>query len=245
MKLRYGNQTIDFFDNPPDRILLSLSGGLDSASLFFLICTHFPDMEIVPFTGRDLNAPFDAELAADITQWMKERFPKQHILPREEFSYDHNDPYWYQLAIDKWEDYFVLVNGKKVPRCNRTSGLSKMMQIDNQTRKLRQKYDQPLVVTGQTSNPPIREQKKHKFYDLAERRRDKNNKDKHQYGTFIYMPFIHVDKKFVADVYKKNKLMEELYPLTGSCIGSKHETNYFTEECRKCFGATKRNGRSD
>ena len=115
MKITYAGQTINFFDEFPtdSKILLSLSGGLDSASLFFLICKHFPNMEIIPFTGKNVRAPFDAERAEDITQWMKKRFPKNKILPREEFTYDHFDKFWYQQAIDRWEDEFVLVNGKK------------------------------------------------------------------------------------------------------------------------------------
>jgi len=236
MKLTYNNTTIDF-EIQHERVLLSLSGGLDSASLMYLICTHFPDVTIIPFTGRDLNAPFDAECAADITQWMQDRFPNNKILEREEFSFDHNDPYWYQLAIDRWEDEFVLVNGERVPRCNRISGLSKMLIIRHETNKLKDKYPGSLLVSGMTSNPPIEEQKKHGFYDLAERRRDGPNKDKVQLsasGTH-YQPFIHVDKKFVADIFKKNDLMKDLYPLTGSCIGTKNQTDYFTKECRQCF----------
>ena len=80
MKITYAGQTISFFDTfLPSKILLSLSGGLDSACLFFLICKHFPDMDIIPFTAKNVRAPFDAERAEDITQWMKERFPKNKI----------------------------------------------------------------------------------------------------------------------------------------------------------------------
>ena len=54
-------------------------------------------------------------------------------------------------------------------------------------------------------------------------------------GYHTYSPFIHVDKKFVADIYRKNNLMEDLYPLTGSCVGTELVTDYFTKECRQCF----------
>ena len=237
MKITYAGQTINFFDEFPtdSKILLSLSGGLDSASLFFLICKHFPNMEIIPFTGKNVRAPFDAERAEDITQWMKKRFPKNKILPREEFTYDHFDKFWYQQAIDRWEDEFVLVNGKKIPRCHNARGLTKMLTMRHETSKLREKYSVKLAVSGQTSNPPVNEQKKYNFYNLAERRRDGPNKNKHQVGKNKYSPFIHVDKKFIADIYKKNNLMQELYPLTGSCIGTKYTTDYFTKECRQCF----------
>ena len=30
-------------------------------------------------------------------------------------------------------------------------------------------------------------------------------------------------------------LMDDLFPLTMSCIGFEKETNYFTEPCKKCY----------
>jgi hypothetical protein len=236
MKITYAGQTISFFDTfLPSKILLSLSGGLDSACLFFLICKHFPDMDIIPFTAKNVRAPFDAERAEDITQWMKERFPKNKILSREEFTYDHFDEFWLQQAKIRWKNEFVLVNGKSVPRCNSIGGLVKMLTIRHETNKLREKYSVKLKVSGQTSNPPVEEQKKYNFYNLAERRRDGPNDDKSQFAKNTYSPFIHVNKKFIADFYKKNDLMKTLYPLTGSCIGSELTTDYFTKECRDCF----------
>ena len=41
MKHTYGNQTIDLFDKKqPEQILLSLSGGLDSAALLYLLLKY-------------------------------------------------------------------------------------------------------------------------------------------------------------------------------------------------------------
>ena len=50
-----------------------------------------------------------------------------------------------------------------------------------------------------------------------------------------YRPFVNVDKKFVADLYKQFDLMDDLFPLTMSCIGFDYQTNYFTEPCKKCY----------
>ena len=80
MKLTYGNQTIDLFDKGiPKQVLLSLSGGLDSASLLYLILKFFPEVEVIPFTGRDKTAPMDYECAKDILQYMRETFPTVNI----------------------------------------------------------------------------------------------------------------------------------------------------------------------
>ena len=50
------------------------------------------------------------------------------------------------------------------------------------------------------------------------------------------MPYLHVDKKFVAGVYKKHKLMDELYPLTKSCAwGPESGNTNYPGDCGKCF----------
>ena len=51
----------------------------------------------------------------------------------------------------------------------------------------------------------------------------------------MYQPYVNVDKKFVAGVYKDHKLMDTLYPFTSSCVGSERDTEYFTKGCDKCF----------
>ena len=80
MKHTYGNQTIDLFDKKiPDHVLLAVSGGLDSASLFYLICKNFPSIKVTPYTGRDVTAPFDYECSLDVIQFMRETFPDNKI----------------------------------------------------------------------------------------------------------------------------------------------------------------------
>lgn len=44
----------------------------------------------------------------------------------------------------------------------------------------------------------------------------------------IYKPLRHVDKKFIAKLYYKYDLMDDLFPLTVSCIGDD------IKPCRKC-----------
>jgi len=36
-------------------------------------------------------------------------------------------------------------------------------------------------------------------------------------------------------IYEQFNLLDDLFPLTMSCIGFAPETNYFTEPCRKCY----------
>ena len=84
-----------------------------------------------------------------------------------------------------------------------------------------------------TANPPVEEQRKYNFYDVAERRRDR--RDNNPFMVKLYQPLMNVDKKFVAGVYKDHKLMDTLYPFTSSCVGSERDTEYFTKGCGKCF----------
>ena len=75
MKITHGNQTINLFpDEIPKVCPISLSGGLDSASLMYLVSKYFPQVELVPYTCRDLNAPKDADAADDIVKWFQKEF---------------------------------------------------------------------------------------------------------------------------------------------------------------------------
>ena len=121
MKLTYGNQTIEF--KCPDKVLLSLSGGLDSASLFYLICTYFPDTEIVPFTGQDVTAPMDYECAKDILQYMREMFPDVNIKEHDVYKFDIWDEEWRQQARETIDQETVVTSdGEVIPKFTVLSG---------------------------------------------------------------------------------------------------------------------------
>lgn len=234
MKVKYNNQELELFSKGvPDKIMLSLSGGLDSASLLFLICKHIPQVQIIPFTGKDKYAPFDFVSSQMILQWMQDRFPDNNIQEHEWFEFDVQDPDLRAAAEAAWEKEKVMVNGKLVERCGRLSGLVKILEIRKFTMATWHKHKRPLIVNGMTGNPPVEEMKAHGFYDLRERRRDEGNPVK-QYGGINYQPFVLYDKKFVADIYYQNDIMD-LYELTSSCVGSAAKTNYFSEPCNECF----------
>jgi len=232
VNITYGNQTIDF--KCPDKVLLSLSGGLDSASLFYLICYHFPDTEIVPYTGQDVTAPMDYECARDVLQYMKETFPTVNIKDHDVYKFDIMDPEWREYAASKREEEMVtLADGTKIDKCPKLSGLVKILMLRSNTKRLCEVYPDYVILTGMTANPPVEEQHKYGFYDVAERRRD--DKSISPWFKQMYQPYVNVDKKFVAGIYKDHNLMETLYPFTSSCVGSERDTEYFTKGCGKCF----------
>ena len=101
MKITYANQTIDLFNFPIKQVLLLVSGGLDSASLFYLICTYFPKIEIIPMCGRDVYNPKDAVAAEKIVDWMKVEFPNVSIKDIHLYNFDDRDESFYPKCIEE------------------------------------------------------------------------------------------------------------------------------------------------
>lgn len=232
MNITYGNQTIDF--ECPDKVLLSVSGGLDSAALLYVICHYFPETDIIPFTGHDVTAPMDYECSKDVIQYIRETFPNVNIQNQDVYKFDIWDPEWRQYGEEEWDKHTVtLEDGSVIPKFVRLSGLVKVLMLRSNINRLRKLYPNHIILTGMTANPPIEEQRKYGFYDIAERRRDTRNNITR--SAHMHQPFVNVDKKFVAGVYREHNLMESLYPYTSSCVGSEEDTNYFIKGCGKCF----------
>ena len=236
MKITYGNQTIDLFNFPIKQVILSLSGGLDSASLFYLICTHFPKIEIIPMCGRDIHNPKDALAVEKIVDWMRVEFPNVLIKDTHLINFDDRDESFYpkcRIEIKRRPEFAKF--GEGPDEHSGACKVSKILQIDEMAYNMQRKYPGALRMDGQSANPPIEVMKQHKnFYNLAERIRDPG-KNKAQMGRSLYHPYINVDKKFVASIYKTHNLMNTLFPLTRSCVGREEETDNYTKECHKCF----------
>ena len=267
MILKYGNQTVDFYtkiqslieispyrdralrdvdydDNGiPKRVVVSMSGGCDSASAFFLTAKHFPDIEIYPLTLRDQNAPKDADAAIEISNFIKKRFPHSKINDIEVASYNDLDPKTYPRALKmiKEDPEYKTLNVVQ---------MSKVNSIDEQNNAYMKMVGKPLRLDGMTANPPkdVRmsfadKMKKHhptrNFGPFevdrvqGEIRRDVHDKPEFRYN--VYQPFLNVNKRFVAGIFKENNLMDDLYPITRSCVGGSYQTNNFTEWCWQCF----------
>ncbi len=267
MILKYGNQIVDFYtkiqslinispykekaltdvdyDNNgiPKRVVVSLSGGCDSASAFFLTAKYFPNIEIYPLTCKDVNAPRDVDAAIEISKFIKKHFPFSKINDIEVASYNDLDPKTYPRArkmIKELKEYNTL-NEVQMSKCN---------QIDDNNNAFMKIVGKPLRLDGMTANPPVdvrmgfadRMKKHHPTKDFGpfevdrvqgEIRRDVHDKPELKYN--VYQPFLNVNKRFVAGVFKENNLMDDLYPITRSCVGGKYQTNNFTEWCWQCF----------
>jgi len=238
MKITHGGQTIDLFaEDVPSIAPISVSGGLDSASLLFLMSTHFPQIEVIPFTCRDQNAPKDADAAEEIVKWMQSEFPQNNI--RDIEINDFNDR---TEDFVTWKECDEVVEKHPQLKGMRRVQVSKIIQVDRISWNLMKRYPGAVRLDGMTRNPPTDDMKRLGFYDKAERRRDQENPPIKEYRAdydrqwlYIYQAYANVDKKFVAGVYKDYNLMETLYPLTRSCVGTARQTDNFAWECHKCF----------
>lgn len=227
MEITYNNQTIDFTMPANREIVISLSGGADSAALFYLACKHYPEKVYIPFTGLDENAPKDAEAARLITRFMKKKFKNVKVKNTRVFNFnDVEYKYTTYGSVKK-------TRKKEFPEMNMRQ-VSKIVQLRQISSKMRKFYRSSLEVDGMTANPSMHEMEQGNFGHFGERRRDIIN-DLDTMGFKRWEPFINVNKKFIADIYKQNNLLNSLFKLTRSCTGGPHETDNFTKECHKCF----------
>jgi 7-cyano-7-deazaguanine synthase in queuosine biosynthesis len=238
MKLTYGGQTIDLFPKEiPEKVTISLSGGADSASLLYLISKHFPQIEVIPVTCRDQNAPKDADAAVQIVNWMKKHFPGNNIKDIQVFDFnDRTEDFVSFEDVDETIDHYPQFKGM------RRRQVSKIIQVDRINWNIMKENLGAVRLDGMTRNPPTEEMKKYGFYEKAERRRDQELPEVEEYRKYkeneylnIYQAYINVDKKFVAGVYQENGLMDDLFPMTRSCVGTAKQTDNFTRECHQCF----------
>jgi|TARA_B100000085_G_C18520649_1_gene503526 hypothetical protein len=234
MILKANGQQIDFlaFDTSKfDSVFLALSGGTDSAMLLYLLCKYQPNWKMICHTGIDKpKDPWVGEYASEIVDFIQSKFPNVEII-HEQYKFDSLDPIVLEAATKEWES----IDDKSV--LPTAQGYSKAFASKHLKREIRKKYNIKLSMHGITANPPIDVQKELGFEKVAEPRRNKTYNEEiwRASGSMHYRPFVNIDKKFIAGLYEQFNLLDDLFPLTMSCIGFEKETNYFTEPCRKCY----------
>ncbi len=169
MDLTYNNQTIKFFPSGiPEVCVISLSGGLDSASLLYLVSKYYPQIKIVPVTCRDQNAPLDADAAVDIVKWIKKEFPQNNIQDTQIFDFnDKTEDFVSHKKVDEVIEQYPQFTGM------RRTQVSKIIQVDRINWNIMKQNPGAVRLDGMTRNPPSSDMKLLGFYEKAERRRDK------------------------------------------------------------------------
>ena len=213
-KSEYGE--VNFWDPYPQlndyqKIGVNLSAGTDSALVMFMTLAKLREMNsnatVIPITGVHNKRPTNIWHANEIVLLFKEMFPDVNI---GEHQVNHYDKKHEKDKVNHHQQH-------------------ERYLIDNNIIDV--------LFHGRTANPLKEEGSE---FDLQFKRETKRDKAIEPKPVFFprypfYVPLENVDKRFVADMYKQNGLMEELFPLTASCVEYGDRTNYFSEPCKKCW----------
>jgi hypothetical protein len=200
---------------------INLSAGTDSAFLMYSTLKKIQqdnlDSAVIPITGVDIRRPTNEWHAREIVLYFKEQFPDVKIL-QHQFNY-------YDKEHEK----------------------DKPNKHKEHEKKLFSEKTIDVLFHGVTANPDKQSMIDMGFYENRETKRDsKNSKfvshanqshtgDLYRDNFMWYAPFAFLNKKFIAEEYRKNGLMEELFPMTASCIGYAKHTNFWSEPCKECW----------
>lgn len=211
------------------KISVSLSGGADSAILFYHACDVLPDKTFIPWSGYDTRRPDSILYAMEVYQFVKNSYPNVNILPHHTFKYT--------TTTCKAGDGTKNWNWKKD---------SKSVAHHEAEYELWEKHKFDLTLNGMTSNPPEDAIKKFKMdidtgHGIIEPRRHRDRPDWWLDGFRpLYAPFTKEDKSYVKMMYEKYGVLDTLFPLTASCIGFPDETDNGAKPCRNCVWCKER-----
>ncbi len=208
---------VDFWDPWPldkfKKIGINLSGGADSSLVAYFTMRELrerkSDAQLNFITGVHNLRPTNIWNAKEIVELFKEWFPDINF-------------------GEHYVDYYDKDHEK-----------DKVNQHAKHENRLRDEGKIDVLFHGRTANPDEDEAKQFNLMFKREERRDKHGNTRVPYhenhNKPFYCPFEYVDKRFVADMYKRFNLMEELFPLTASCVEYAAKTDYFTKPCKECW----------
>jgi len=210
--------TVNFFEDSylktHKRVWVSISGGTDSALVFEMLCREPSIEEITPYTGIETSRPKHIYFVNAIVDYFRKKYPNKVI--RDVVSKT------FEVSKDVRKNFFI----RKIQQ-----DAIKMGLVD-------------VFVQGMTSNPSEQVMiENHMFAKNENRRSGWSDKDQviHLHaGIGLYRPLLFVTKQFVAEMYQKLNLMDDLYPLTTSCTGYAEETKDWMIPCEKCFWCLER-----
>ena len=211
------------------KLSVSLSGGADSAILFYHACDVLSDKTFLVWSGYDTRRPDSILYAMEVYQFVKNSYPNVDILPHHTFKYT-TETSKFQTS-EKWDS-------KKDP---------KSVAHHDEEVKLWNKHKFDLTLNGMTCNPPEEAIKKFKMdvdtgHGVIEPRRSVRDRPKWLLDGFrpLYSPFVQEDKSYVKMMYEKYGVLDTLFPLTASCIGFPDETDNGQKPCRNCVWCKER-----
>jgi len=203
---------------------LWMSGGADSTMLAFLLAKTIKDynlnLKILPMSFKRDDKPWNLWTAANVV----EKIENILNLQKGEIFLNHN--------FCDFGDY-----RQKLTHTNK---------IKNHIALLKDNRLITIAYSGLTHNPdplpPELENERESIRDVSPQEYLNEKIDKHDFEEkIISKPFLFLDKSFIANLYKKHKLLESLLPYTRSCEGFVKDTSFFKETCKKCWWCKERN----
>lgn len=204
-----------------------LSGGADSAILFYHACDVMSDKIFYPFSGYDTRRPDSIFYAMAVYKFIKENYPNVNIMPHHTFVYTTVKG---TVQGKNWDR-------KKDP---------KTVAHDKAEKLYWKEHQYSYALNGMTSNPSEEIIKEFRMdiddgHGVIEPRRS-GKRD--EWGSSrwrdVYSPFINKDKSYIKMMYEKYDVLDTLFPLTASCIGWPHETDNGRHPCRMCVWCKER-----
>lgn len=194
--------------------IMKLSGGLDSAMVLYMLCKYIreeqPDLSVVPMTHNDWVKPFQIKWAEKVLNWMRNEFPDVKILNHETSQMVHGDDYIQAQIRDKLAIIRRLEQEGTITYPTITIHGVNMAPPDEVT-------NQFLDWDGEVMRGPAD-------------RTGIQNEWKPEWQMF--RPIINLDKKDLAELYKKFNLQDTLFELTRSCENPSAEiTENFETHC--------------
>lgn len=173
------------------KVGIKMSGGVDSSLLSYLLVkykiTERPDLKIIPITGIIRTRPFQYEKAHEVKQKIASLFNK--------------------TIENIWEPHEIF---------HMETATLKLRQSEELTRLYHQrKLD--CHVWGVTLNPPPEVESC--YTEDRDKTRDRlpNGQLYPIWRHKSFNPLSNIDKQGVAEIYKNQGILEEIFPLTRSC----------------------------
>jgi hypothetical protein len=193
------------------------SGGADSSLLLYLLTKEIIedklDIELIPLTMRRAR-PQNPFFASQVIEFLETHFGKPYK--------DHL--IFYPTYTDQ---EFLDVNGD--------------MHFFTETQaKLIEEGVIDFIYSATSMTPPLEAQEhfQDKLPDDILKTRDPEDLNKTMWHKVSAEPLINVNKKELAEIYKKEGLLDTLFPLTRSCENS--ELEFIYKHCGSCWWCEER-----
>lgn len=221
------------FNDSWNRIAISVSGGVDSALLAFLLCKQVTDQEIhiISHVRCWKTKPWQEYDAKNVYTWLQNRFPNikmfRHInFIAPDLEYGSQGP----IIIDEY--------GKHVSGDNAEQrGFAEYIC---------HKYDIDVYFNAVTRNPRNVHFKGMKERDIEPTDENQHLKLMKHMGRIAAHPFRFIEKSEIIQKYKDENIWD-LFKITRSCEGTFDSINYrnykegdYVPICNECFWCKER-----